>query len=64
MNAFFKIKRDGTGLWIKMYTTNNPGTEDYYAANASIENRKEGLAHFESFVEDVRRHIAGQPAGQ
>jgi hypothetical protein len=52
MRLFYRIKRDGKGLWVKMYSDCK---YPYYAASRLINNRKEAADAFNTFAADIRR---------
>lgn len=52
MKAFYRIKRDGLGLWVKMYTDCK---FPWYAASRLIENRQEAREAFADFVREIRQ---------
>ena len=51
MKLFYKIKRDGSGLWVKMYS-NCKG--NYYAVSRPIKTRIEAKVAFAEFAEEIR----------
>ena len=51
MKLFYRIKRDGVGLWVKMYST---CPYPYYASSRLIRHRSEAKAAFATFVAGVK----------
>lgn len=51
MKVHWRVKRDGTGLWVEMFTD---GPFPYFAARRIIEKRNEAREAVEVFVEELR----------
>lgn len=54
MELFYRIKRDGKGLFIKMYSDCE---FPWYAASYPINHRNEAPEIFASFVADIKKDI-------
>ncbi len=56
MKLFWRVKRDGRGLWVRMYSDCKG---DYYAALRPVANRAEARAEaraaFKDFVKDIQQ---------
>ena len=56
MRAFYKIKRDGTGLWVKMYTDCKfPWHAACLPLHLGNDVRQQAKEAFKEFVAELRR---------